>query len=772
MRQILIVIGIVLAFPMAISSSAAASARTVSEITVTLGDWEFVPLMNGVRVECLVALRDPELAIGENVTAVWFQRVDDNSWRAFAWAEPGNMKAIAYLKSYYGLSDSSDTFWPDPDAQQGVDLALAMSPDAFARGVFAHDAFAPVINAISDPQLILTGLAGIGYPAAAIPIQTTPTNCAQDHVLSTLAAMVEADLGTNASGTLLVTYAIPLSECDFWRSLAAPLDVDGMWMMPDLTDYMVATTDVDAAGAWQSVASGLVFGGSQTVLVEVGGLDATNEPYIAAKLVLSLVDVTPPDLLSELVNIDPANSPSLVSPSGVPYFVSPAQIGIEASATDSVCLEPTVYLYLNGSLVDASASVSESGFYSVRVVAVDGSGNSTSIDKFFEIRDKPEFSGVCVIEDFFVVSAGASQSEVTITILLTGSDFLGNEINLPSVGLWFTDSNGRWINETPFPIYGAYDSSGHYNPESTHAFYEKGFMKMTFSGFIPDGSPDIAGLDLIGSGKIGETGVFDFRSISQIAIDPDPIQTLQNLNLLNDDSTTVPTFQVTPMCHWRQVLDPGLSMVINNSSGFTPCGWAAEAEAKPMSTKTDGLALDDFTTCSGSHGGAATAHSGAVVKVYVYPAGCCQSCEISIFGTVGFSAYATINPPGRAATAGRLAAVSGAFSMAAAGGIAVGDWSGEFVQWGDISIPVYDQEPPVGELFQDEDSQTLFQCSANIQIHTGAWINVFADARWSNWVAMAHARIENSYMTIQVEPLCLTGQAAPIPPIRFEVGQH
>ncbi|MCW5762365.1 MAG: hypothetical protein KIT88_03870 [Phycisphaeraceae bacterium] len=757
MRQFLIVIGIVLAFTMAISSSASAGVRTVSEITVTLGDWEFVPVMNGRRAEGLVALRDPALAIGENVTAVWFQRVDDSSWRAFAWAEPGNMKALAYLKSYYGLSDSTDALWPDPDAQQGVDPAFAVAPDAFARGVFAHDAFAPVIQSMSDPQPILTGLAGIGYPAAAIPIQTTPTNCMQDQVLTTLAAMVEADLGMDVGGTLMATFAIPYSECDFWRSLAAPLDSDGVWMMPDLTDYTVATTAVDPADAWQSVVSGSIFGGPQTVLVEIGGLDGDDEPFAAARLVIALVDVTPPTLVVELLG---DGMPPMVSPGGVDYFVAPVTVSAIASALDNVdSVITNSVIPVNGSIGcegPGPVVIASTGYYIYEATATDAAGNTAYYTRMFEVRDRFNHEAAAAIESL-TVTPGTSTDLVEARLLLTSDMFEAEDINLATVALWLSDAEGQPIGSNPLVPAPGYILNGAYDPSLVGL--NAGVWRLAMQGNVPAEALAQAGVrfSVTGSGLHGTPEAFDLMVVSEpFAANAAAQPTLLSLLTPMSSTSSLPNPRPGVSCRWvdQLILDEADTHV-NIWTGL--CG-SSVIYVNATGTSVNGQAHASDAMCFGTSnpaesGGVA---SGATYIVLLEPRGCCVDCSISIVARPKFKAKAEINPPASALAGGLLSIATPCGNTEAAGGVGVGDFDTSVVEItiGDYSfpIPINDASQSVSQTFQGNMSCVVNACRVEVSIATGAYLSVSAAATILNWYAEAFASIRQSDLGLTVTP--------------------
>ena len=197
-----------LALSIITTSTALGVDRSVSDLIISLDDWQLVPTLIGTKVESFVGICDPAIAVGSNITAVWFLRTDDNQWQTFAWYEPDNIKAIAHIKSTLGLDDSMDVNWPDPEAQQGVDPAFAEAPSAFATGVFVDDPYAAIINSLEEPTTFIEALTNLGWSAADIPIQIGNSPFTQDENLSTLAAMVEADIATDSNGETVSSFTI------------------------------------------------------------------------------------------------------------------------------------------------------------------------------------------------------------------------------------------------------------------------------------------------------------------------------------------------------------------------------------------------------------------------------------------------------------------------------------------------------------------------------------------------------------------------------------
>lgn len=314
-----LVVGIIATF--VCCASANAMQRDVSTLHVSLDDWVLVPTLRGSQVETIAAFRDPALATGQNVTAVWFVRTDQTQWEVLAWEEQNNLRAVGHIKTHLGLDDSTDTKWPSV-ALIGVETDPEADPKKFALGVFEDDPYAPILNALTERGPLLSALTQSGWQSARIAIWSATTTCTRDEILSSLAARIEADEALNAGGTLVAGFTVPASDCNEYVSLGYPLDSNGQWLLPDFTSKLGDLTDVQPGDPWQANAPGTIFTGPQTVVMEVGGHDGAT-PYTSSHLVITLRDLTPPVVSYEILA---GGQPGLDSPSGLKSISSHPQI--------------------------------------------------------------------------------------------------------------------------------------------------------------------------------------------------------------------------------------------------------------------------------------------------------------------------------------------------------------------------------------------------------------------------------------------------------------
>lgn len=146
-----------LLWPLALfASQVSAQNRTVSDLEVALGEWQLVPTLVGAKVESFVALRDPALAVGDNVTAIWFLREATGDWHSLAWPVPDQSKSIAHVKKVLGLSDSSDAMWPETATEGDLDPANASEPSPFGVGLFESDPLTAIVESLPEPGHLST----------------------------------------------------------------------------------------------------------------------------------------------------------------------------------------------------------------------------------------------------------------------------------------------------------------------------------------------------------------------------------------------------------------------------------------------------------------------------------------------------------------------------------------------------------------------------------------------------------------------------------------
>ncbi len=151
--------------------------------------WTLVPVyaeQDGVPSDIVgfLALADPSALIGNNLAAVWYERVGLD-WQAQSWASSDPWVGIEAIKEMYSISDAEDGRWGVPS---GAPIS-PQQPVGYVSGVLATDPLAPVIQASPEPEVIVGLLAGIGYQAASLPVDNTD-DCSADSKLDGMAAAI------------------------------------------------------------------------------------------------------------------------------------------------------------------------------------------------------------------------------------------------------------------------------------------------------------------------------------------------------------------------------------------------------------------------------------------------------------------------------------------------------------------------------------------------------------------------------------------------------
>lgn len=156
-------------------------------------DWTFVAVVErGVNGEASVpgvlALYDKDLATGDNIVAVWYDRPTSPSaeWGAVSWSNTDQWSAIKWIKTEYNISDDFDGFWPTKDV---VSSTPAQTPEVYDKGLVTMDPLAPIV-AQPDRDAILALLTAAGYKSADIAIEKV-TSCPAKYVLEGYSKTVE-----------------------------------------------------------------------------------------------------------------------------------------------------------------------------------------------------------------------------------------------------------------------------------------------------------------------------------------------------------------------------------------------------------------------------------------------------------------------------------------------------------------------------------------------------------------------------------------------------
>lgn len=728
--------------------------RTVSDLHITLDEWAIVPTLIGNRVESFVALRDPASAVGDNVTAVWFLRIDDRAWRTYAWHDQDNYAAIAHIKGTLGLDDSTDASWPVAEAQQGVDVTEGSEPDKFATGVFEDDPFAPIIDQMSEPGVLIESLDGSGWSAARISIWTETSDCTQNEILSGLAAMVEADIATGAGGALVAGFSIPQTKCDEWVSLSMALRPDGTWTVPDLSPYFESTTSVGPGDGWQALPQGTVFTGEQTIVVDGGGVDAGGQQVVTSHFVITTKDVTKPSVALQLQSSD---QPFVSPGGGHPYFVTPTTVTPLAVASDAVDASPTVSVWHNGQPYVPGTQVSEPGVHTFSVLAVDSAGNEDWSSQLFEIRSRRNFGGDIYVADLAVTEGPGGIEQVVATLRLTSIDFDVKSLNPGTIDLWLVNEDGAWIEATGgAPVLVDYEDCR----------YEFVFVA-DFSGAPLAALPP--GLAITGRGLTSTASEYDFVASAPAQIDIDPF-------VPPCGDTGEPDPPDPAPCEWviQPCTGPAQSCTWSNFSfvGNTP-GSASVMGMWVTCTTVTGSGYCWITVpWPASVNSVCSKVNGGTMNVFLSGDDCCTDCTINVVASPKVTGTAKVDPLGSATVSSTISVGVGGTGASASGSVSLSNDDGGTITINGVPIPVGAgttkksyaavAQPPLNQNFQT--------CSLSITIATAGTIDTNASTNLINWYGYAGGAFGTATPGLTITPQTNCGEGEIVDPIVIDHG--
>jgi hypothetical protein len=143
------------------------SAVSVPGTLIEYDGWGLVPILEAGEVRSFLALRDEDQIVGENITAIWFQRQADDSWTGLAWNDGDHAAALKYVAIDLGLP----TGWDENlVVEHDVISATPISPKPYAYGLYADDPLTPAVAASGDPAATAGALEEIGYAASSLGV--------------------------------------------------------------------------------------------------------------------------------------------------------------------------------------------------------------------------------------------------------------------------------------------------------------------------------------------------------------------------------------------------------------------------------------------------------------------------------------------------------------------------------------------------------------------------------------------------------------------------
>lgn len=722
--------------------AAEAGARSISDLRVTLGDWELVPVLDESRVISFVAINLDYASAGQNLTEIWFQRVRDDDWSSFSWAAGDRNGAIAHVKQSLELPDSTDEDWNVSGITGEIQSADAVSPEMIGIGVFKSDPFSTITESMIEPELLLDPLVTAGWPAANLSLQLS--DCGSSVALTTLAATIEADLATYAGGAILAGFDVHATNCDRWKSVSVSLDDDGSWAMPDLAGYFEALHGEPLAT--QSLESDTRVSGVQTLVVDL----ADGVGAVLTTVVVHLLDRTAPDVQLDLH----ANQAVRVGPMGLSYYRAPLEIEPTVVASDAIDAQPQVNVDIGG-CTEGGTIILEAGYHRIVATSVDEAGNTSVSTRVIEVRDRDHHEAHAILTSYSATAGGAGETDVSATIHLAGLDFDTATVNMATVSAWLVDANGRWLHDRPIPI-----QDGIVNGTFDHAAaaieFEECRWIIGLSGSVSlEGEP--VGIHITGSGRHGQPDEYDLLGFASLDLG-DPTAFFADLGIAEDCGSPPPP-PPAPACTWKSLFLPDDPDTIweFDWEGLCTIGYSLRGAASADDIWGKAVAKDHcyIIPHDSSHSGGVA--SGGTFKVFLEPATCCQDCSISVVARPKFKAKAEVNPPASAVAGGQISVATPCGDAAAVGGVAVGDFDSGTVDVplpgiGDLPIPVGEGDQSGTQIFQGNSSCTHGACSIDISIATSAYWAVNAHASILNWHAEALSEIFAAELGISVTP--------------------
>ena len=143
------------------------SAINVPGTLIEYDGWGLIPIFDGSEVHSFLALRDEDEIVGQNISAIWFQRQADDSWEGLAWNDGDHAAALKYVAMDLGLPEGWDE---NLVVEYDAFSATPISPKPYAYGLYADDPLTPAVAASSDPAAAAGALEGIGYAASSLGV--------------------------------------------------------------------------------------------------------------------------------------------------------------------------------------------------------------------------------------------------------------------------------------------------------------------------------------------------------------------------------------------------------------------------------------------------------------------------------------------------------------------------------------------------------------------------------------------------------------------------
>jgi hypothetical protein len=133
-------------------------------VTYRLNSWTVAPAITGQNVKGFLAYADDGVAVGSNITVIWYQLEGDGSWTTWAWPAYDLADATLYVRAI--LSDDS-IFEEEPILSvQAWNTPSGHTPKEVINGLFFDDPIQPLVEGSATPEDLVTTLVDIGWQAA------------------------------------------------------------------------------------------------------------------------------------------------------------------------------------------------------------------------------------------------------------------------------------------------------------------------------------------------------------------------------------------------------------------------------------------------------------------------------------------------------------------------------------------------------------------------------------------------------------------------------
>ncbi|HYD01055.1 MAG TPA: hypothetical protein VEB22_07495 [Phycisphaerales bacterium] len=183
-----------------------------------MDQWTFTPTYKatsaGVRVDSILAIREPAGVTGQNIIAVWYVRpaVGCTGWTAKAWESADQWEAVKHVKSELSIPDEEDAYWGTYTAKPTT-IAVNAGVD-YEKGFASADPLATALANDPTRDWVMEALTASGYKVADNPIDKAPPDgCKAEEWLCAMAESAEHANTSSFSGDWTVPFMTQAAAC-------------------------------------------------------------------------------------------------------------------------------------------------------------------------------------------------------------------------------------------------------------------------------------------------------------------------------------------------------------------------------------------------------------------------------------------------------------------------------------------------------------------------------------------------------------------------------